>query len=328
MARFVGRPPRLSAFEQVAGVSALPAPTVSVILPTRDRAGLLAMSAGSVLAQTYRDLELIVVDDGSREDIESAVRALGDSRARYLRRSETGGPAAARNDGLRAARGRLVAFQDSDDEWLLDKLELQVQTLEDNRGDGMCVCGLLRRLSGRVRPYAPRPVPPSKYMGFADIAAQPITYTQTWLAPRKALLDAGGFDERLRVWEDWELLLRLAQRLRIRTLDRPLVLSEQAADSLTHDNGAFLEALALILDKHAEALARHRRRRAGLHYARARLLIYAERMGEARRSLLRAVIDRPWHVRAWALLGGSALGADFVNRRLQAVAARTVEAGR
>lgn len=303
-------------------------PTVSVILPTRDRADLLAMSAGSVLAQTYRDLELIVVDDGSNEDIEAAVRALRDPRARCLRRERSGGPAVARNEGLRAARGHFVAFQDSDDEWLLDKLALQMQVLESAADDVMCICGLLRRLGRRIRPYRPAPHPDSGELGFAEIACQPITYTQTWLVPRQAVLDVGGFDERLRVWEDWELLLRLAQRLRIKPLSRPLVLSEQAVDSVTHDNGAFLAAMNQVLEEYEPQLARYRSQRAGLNYIYARQLIRAERMTDARKALFRSIVDRPWQPRAWALMAASALGRAFVTRRLEAATARAVEAGR
>lgn len=303
-------------------------PTVSVILPTRNRAELLAMSAGSVLAQSYRDLELIVIDDGSDEDIEAAVRALGDPRARCLRREQSGGPAVARNEGLRAARGRFLAFQDSDDEWLLDKLALQMQVLEAAGGEVMCICGLLRRLGRRIRPYRPVPHPRSGELGFAEVAGQPITYTQTWLVPRQAVLDVGGFDERLRVWEDWELLLRLARRLRIKPLARPLVLSEQAMDSVTRDNDAFLAAMNLVLEEYGPQLAGHRPQRAGLNYIHARQLIRAERMADARKALFRSIVDRPWQLRAWALVAASLLGRDFVTRRLTAATARAVEAGR
>lgn len=304
------------------------APTVSVILPTRDRAELLAMSAGSVLAQTYGDLELIVVDDGSDEDIDAAVRALGDPRARCLRREESGGPAVARNEGLRAARGRYVAFQDSDDEWLLDKLAMQMQALAGAGDDVMCICGLLRRLGRRIRPYLPAPHPRSGELGFAEVAGQPITYTQTWLVPRQVLLEVGGFDERLRVWEDWELLLRLAQRLRIKPLTQPLVLSEQAVDSVTHDNGAFVAAMSQVLEEYGPQLARIRSQRAGLNYIYARQLIQAECMSDARKALLRSIVDRPLQLRAWAVMAASVLGRAFVTYRLQAAATRAVEAGR
>lgn len=296
----------------------MPMPQVSVVLATHNRSDLLAKSAGSVLAQTYRDLELIVVDDASDEDVQSAVQALDDDRVRYVRRDECGGPAAARNTGLQAARGTYVAFQDSDDEWLLDKLARQVDALRDAGEDVMCICGLLRRLGNRVRAY-PNREQTASVSGFENVAALPLTYTQTWLVPRAAVSAAGGFDERLRVWEDWELLLRLTNNVRIHYLSAPLVVSEQASDSVSHDNRSFLDAMSFVLVNHAEAFARHPHLRAGLRHAHARLLINGDQMREARRMLCRALADDPGRGRAWGLLAGSLLGRGFVKARQQAI---------
>lgn len=287
-------------------------PFVSVILAAHNRPELLRKSAGSVLAQSWRDLELIVVDDASGNDIATAVSALADERVRYIRRDERGGPAAARNTGLAAARGRYIAFQDDDDEWLLDKLALQAKALKGADDASMCLCGLIR-LSGRVRPYPAHPWPQA--IGLREIAMRPRAYTQTWLVPRTALLAEGGFDERLGLWEDWELLLRLAMRLNIRTLNQPLVLSAQSADSISHDNPGFLQAMNLILKKHNAAFAPHPRLLAGLLYVQARLLIGNGQVCAARQALRRALTLNPTKSRAWQLLAISYLGRAFVMRR-------------
>lgn len=258
------------------------------------------------------DLELIVVDDASDQDITAAVDALDDPRVRYVRREQCGGPAAARNTGLAQARGRYIAFQDDDDEWLLDKLALQLHTLEHADDDTMCICGLIR-LSGRVRPYPAQPWP--RTTGFAEIAATPRAYTQTWLVPRAALVAEDGFDERLRLWEDWELLLRLATRLRIQTLNDALVLSAQTVDSISHDNHGFLHSMNLILQKHQTRFTNHPKLLAGLLYVQARLCIGADQMPVARRALRRALTLAPGRLKAWQLLAISYLGRNFVLRR-------------
>lgn len=304
-------------------------PMVSVILPTRDRAAMLALSAGSVLAQSYRDLELIVVDDGSTEDVAGAAAALEDDRVRYIRRSTCGGPGAARNTGLEAAQGRYVTFQDSDDEWLLDKLALQMRAIERSGDDTMCVCGLLRRLGDRWRPYVPPEGTKAGQSGFAVIASRPHSYPQTWLLPRAAIEAVGGFEERLRIWEDWELLLRLSGQIRIVSLPQPLVLSEQAPDSISYENKAgFLHAAQFILEKHAATFERHRRQRGHTRYLLARLLINAGQMSKARRALLGAISDDPARIRAWVLLAGSLLGQSFLLRRFQGAAERAAAAYR
>ena len=96
---------------------------ISVIIPTYNRAGTLLAAAQSVLQQTYRDIELIIVDDGSTDDTSKVVSALQDGRVRYIPLGKNCGACAARNRGIDEAKGEYIAFQDSDDLWHSDKLE-------------------------------------------------------------------------------------------------------------------------------------------------------------------------------------------------------------
>ena len=100
--------------------------TVSIILPAYNRANHLPDAINSILMQSFRDFELIIVDDASTQDIESIVRSIGDPRIRYIRRAVNGGASAARNTGLAEARGEFIAFHDSDDLWLPGKFERQL----------------------------------------------------------------------------------------------------------------------------------------------------------------------------------------------------------
>ena len=113
-------------------------PTVSVILPTYNRAEIVKRSILSVLNQTYKDFELIIIDDASTDKTRMIVEELGDTRIKYLRNRQNLGPAASRNIGIKASRGIFIAFQDSDDEWRPDKLKKQVETLEkENNQNGV-----------------------------------------------------------------------------------------------------------------------------------------------------------------------------------------------
>ena len=102
-------------------------PKVSVVIPTHDRAHLVGRAIRSVLAQTFQDFEIIVVDDCSVDNTKEVVQSLADSRIRYLRHEINRGGSAARNTGIGAARGEWIAFLDSDDEWLPKKLEKQLE---------------------------------------------------------------------------------------------------------------------------------------------------------------------------------------------------------
>jgi len=188
-------------------------PRVSVVIPTYNRGSLLPRAIESALAQTFSDFELIVVDDGSTDHTSEVVRGIADPRIRLVGDTTNRGPSAARNQGIREARCGLVAFLDSDDEWLPRKLELQLARLEGDPDPrtALAYC--------RVYTYddlAQRPVhefgEPREGALFHDLLAgwHPVT-TSLFLIRRAALLEVGGFDETFHCGEDYDLWLRLAQ---------------------------------------------------------------------------------------------------------------------
>src|SRR5688572_26839751 len=99
-------------------------PKVSVVIPTHNRPLMLRRAIDSVLAQTYQDFEIIVVDDGLRERSDNVVKLFEDDRIRYISHEQEHGAPAARNTGIKNSNGELIAFLDDDDEWLPQKLEL------------------------------------------------------------------------------------------------------------------------------------------------------------------------------------------------------------
>ena len=105
-------------------------PKVSVVITTYNRAVLLPRAVRSVLAQTFEDYELIIVDDCSTDDTPDVIRTFVDSRIRVVRHAENTGQSAAINTGIRIARGEYIAFPDDDDEWVESKLLRQVRTLD------------------------------------------------------------------------------------------------------------------------------------------------------------------------------------------------------
>ncbi|HUE97232.1 MAG TPA: glycosyltransferase family A protein, partial [Longimicrobiaceae bacterium] len=112
------------------------APRVSVLIPTYDRRSWLAGAVESVLGQTFRDLEVIVCDDGSTDDPSDLLSGYG-ARVRHLRFEHTGSPGGTRNRGLEVARGELIAFLDDDDLWDPEKLALQVAVMDANPAAGL-----------------------------------------------------------------------------------------------------------------------------------------------------------------------------------------------
>lgn len=131
---------------------------VSVIIPTYNRGDLISRAIASVIAQTYQNLEIIVVDDASTEDIAQAIAHINDPRLRYLRHETNLGGSVARNTGIKAAQGEFVAFLDSDDTWLPHKLQRQLAEISTiSRSDNL-VCYSQFQSSPKVF-YAPSVFP-------------------------------------------------------------------------------------------------------------------------------------------------------------------------
>lgn len=202
------------------------APVVSVIVPTFERRAYVRRAVESVLAQSFRDFELIVVDDGSSDGTEEALQGL-DDRLRYLRR-ERGGVEKARNFGTSEARGTLIAFLDDDDRWLPDHLAVVVEVFERNPDCVLVTTCPWYTERGRERPEAARVVNPLPRLFIWSEVGWPSCVT----ARRDALLRVGGFDERPDAGPETDLYLRLAIQGRFAYLRRRTVLREELPTSL------------------------------------------------------------------------------------------------
>lgn len=185
-------------------------PTVSIIMPCYNGAKHLDESIGSVRAQTLRDWELIVVDDGSTDNSLRKLNALAEADPRITVLSQkNAGASAARNSGLRVAKGRFIAFLDSDDTWSPRFLELMSVSLDTNAEAGIAYCGWqnLGLTGGRGLPFTPPEYEnPAKLETLLEGCRWPIHGALT----RAALIrDCGGFDEALTSCMDYDLWLRL-----------------------------------------------------------------------------------------------------------------------
>jgi glycosyltransferase involved in cell wall biosynthesis len=188
---------------------------VSVIIPTYNRAHCLSDAIDSVLAQSYQDFELIVVDDGSTDSTPEIIAAYG-KRLSYIIQPN-GGVSAARNTGIKKAQGEWIAFLDSDDTWLQDKLRVQVDDLRthpmavahmvdanisDSKGKEHSIFEIRGlKTDFKRQPFRARPL--------LDVLEAPF-FTPCWMIRRKVIETAGYFNERLELYEDYDLLTRIA----------------------------------------------------------------------------------------------------------------------
>ena len=190
---------------------------VSIIIPAYNVASFIGETLDSVFAQTYKDFEVIVINDGSpdTEELEQVLQSHLD-RIKYLKQ-ENRGASVARNAGLRAAEGELIAFLDADDIWLPHYLEEQVRFLQQDGSDLVCADAV--HFGGSVfdgRTYFEVLMPASDEIGEVTfpglVSSQQSLITSGVVARRESLLAAGLFDESLRNAQDYDLWIRLALR--------------------------------------------------------------------------------------------------------------------
>lgn len=231
---------------------AIAEPRISVIIPSYNRARVIGAAMASVLDQGIDDFELLVIDDGSRDETLAVVTAVDDPRVGLFQLARNSGAAAARNAGVAQARAPLVAFQDSDDEWQPGLLAAHLAALADA---DVSFCTLDQRYGSGQTLY-----PPAGWRLPGDMLGELLAInhisTQTMAIRRDAFQALGGFDTSLPALEDWEFAVRMAAAgLRFAHIDRPLVIAHDSPDSLTRNLARNIKGRELVLARHAGAYA-------------------------------------------------------------------------
>jgi glycosyltransferase involved in cell wall biosynthesis len=191
-------------------------PLVSVIIPTYNRASIIGRTIENVFEQTYSNFEVIVVDDGSVDETQTTLKRFGGS-IRVITQAN-GGPAAARNRGIEAARGEIIAFQDSDDLWMPTKLARQISLL-DRVGSSVSCCLCNARMEFTTRPVTTSfdlapirpPLEEGVWSNVPEVLATTFVLFNQCVAIRTQILrKIGGFNESMDFMEDYDLAFRLA----------------------------------------------------------------------------------------------------------------------
>jgi glycosyltransferase involved in cell wall biosynthesis len=224
-------------------------PSISVIIPTYNRAGKLKEAIDSVLAQDYDDFELIVVDDGSTDDTLQILKAYG-AKVKVIRQRNQG-VSAARNRGIAAASGGLMAFLDSDDLWLPGKLTTQIDFFKKTPDALICQTEEIWIRNGvRVNPKERH----RKYSGmiFEQSLALCLVSPSAVMVRRGLFEKFGLFDESLPACEDYDMWLRVSCRCPVYLINKPLIIKRGGhADQLSRQPALDkfrIQAIKKILD--------------------------------------------------------------------------------
>ncbi|MBK6935111.1 MAG: glycosyltransferase family 2 protein [Bacteroidales bacterium] len=227
-------------------------PKVSIILPTYNRAYIIEKGINSLLNQTYQDFEIIIVDDGSTDNTEEIIKKLQekDKRIKYIKLKTNKGAATARNIGIKAARGEYIAFQDSDDEWMHEKLEKQVKVLDTSSKEVVVYTGFWK-LECNKKTYIPNKNISNKEGNIhKELLKVNLIGTPSILLYKQSLEKIGAFDENLPRLQDWDLSIRLSEFYEFILIDEPLFIAHILPDSISTNDEAHILAMNIILTKY------------------------------------------------------------------------------
>jgi glycosyltransferase involved in cell wall biosynthesis len=267
-------------------------PHVSVILPVYNRASSVERCVRSVLSQSFADFELIAVDDASTDQSVRAIESIRDPRLRLMRHERNAGPSAARNTAIRSAKGRFLALIDSDDEWLPEKLTAQLALITESGGN-LCGCEYFALENGATRRWE---LPVAVSWREELHTRCELANGTTLVVRRECAEEVGLLDESLRLYEDWDWVLRLVQRSQLRIVHQPLARVRVG----THRPAKlFAESARRFLVKHATEFQRlgrkHWRRVRAKHfeYVAANAFLNRE-YGLASTYLVKSFLANPW----------------------------------
>jgi len=213
-------------------------PTISVIIPTYNRAHVLGRSVQSVLNQTFQDFELIIVDDGSTDNTESLVNRFRSKKIKYIRHQVNQGVSVAPNTGVRLAKGDYIAILDDDEEWMPEKLERQMKVYYTAPMEvGVVYTSYTKYISlgNYIRP--PKVAKKEGYLFKQLLDGLPIQCPMQWhtaLIKRECFNKVGLINESMLHARDWEFLLRISQHYQFLYIDEPLaIIYEQSEGRLS-----------------------------------------------------------------------------------------------
>lgn len=224
-------------------------PKVSIIIPAYNRAEMILTAVKSALGQTYPDWEVIIVDDGSSDDTRQVIAGVNDARIRYIYQENKGLPGA-RNTGIRASSGEYVAFLDSDDAFLPEKLALQVPVLDADPELALVAGGFIEvdprmQFIREIRPWEKYPA-----LNLLDWVRTCSFCVGSPLVRRFWLDKAGLFDENMRFVEDWDLWLRMSLLgSRMQWLEKPVYLYRMHASSMVRQAVMMKNGMIAMFDK-------------------------------------------------------------------------------
>jgi glycosyltransferase involved in cell wall biosynthesis len=288
-------------------------PVISVIIPSYNRENEIPQAIESVLAQTYKNFEIIVVDDGSTDGTEKRLQEYINKKQIHYFRKDNSGPSSARNYGLNLAKGQYIAFLDSDDLWLPIKLEVQMRRFADQIDLGLVYSNVLSYNpdQGHVFLRYNKKLPSGFILD--ELIYKKVNLVPSSILVKKSTLDeVGAFDEVLKIHEDRDLHIRIAKICRMEAIQEPLAIFRLHGKILPkdphsqYDFQVTKDCETRILDKlfAGNRFSRYERNKilTRYHYFWGRGFLKYEQYGEAQREFTQSIFCFPFNLKSIVFL--------------------------
>ncbi|MCD4694407.1 glycosyltransferase family 2 protein [bacterium] len=285
-------------------------PKVSVIIPTYNRADFLREAINSVLKQSFKDFELIVVDDGSTDNTKKIVLDFQerDERIKYYYQKNSGGAASPKNFGIKKSSSDLIAILDSDDKWLSQKLEKQINFLEVNQGVDFIACDYFLVSKRSAKKDLVKIIRVKNVL--ENVLMRDYIGPGSGMIYRKKVFDViGGFDEKLKSGQDWDMRIRLAGKFKFDFINEPLFYYFIHDGRITNTLGDDKKNdINYIFEKHGELYENNKRVLSNkLRYDGTRYTLSGE-TALARRFFLKSIKNNPLNFKSYFYLFFSFFG--------------------
>lgn len=231
---------------------------VSAIITTHNRRELFIKALNSVINQTYKNIEILVVDDGSEDGTKEYMQSneLSNVKYLYIPKEKSKGGNYARNIGIKESKGDYIAFLDDDDEWHKEKIKKQVNYLEQNYKIGMVACAREYEYNFKNKKKQKNKDIIEGNLKEKIFTMMPYT-TSSIMIKRNILFETGLFDENLKCWQDYELLIRICQKTDIGVIKDYLLLYRVITsdkERITNNFDIFEESVEIIENKHKDLI--------------------------------------------------------------------------
>lgn len=274
---------------------------VSVIIPTYNRESMIRDAIQSVLKQTHQNFEIIIIDDASDDNTEEVVKSFNDVRIKYILHKENKGGSAARNNGIKKATGKFIAFLDSDDWWHPKKLELQLFKMETSRINPDVIYTGIRQVNNYGE-LIKEIIPIFRGNILNELLNENVVGTTSSVFLKKDIFsDVGLFDENLPSRQDIDLWIRASGKYTFDYVKTPLVYQRIHKNRITENLDLKIKGRLLLLDKIYEQLKNDNKKLSKYYYETGILYICKGNMNSGRKFLTKSLIAFPYIKTALAI---------------------------